>query len=81
MSVGIWNCTFYLVDDEGEYIRNKDGSVRLYDSNNKIDYSTWSEYLTEEDLIPLPSRRTQYDEVESPEDYQHHTSNINYRSS
>jgi len=79
MSVGIWSRNFYLMDEDGEYSRDKDGSICLYDLP-KMDYSIWTEHLSKEDLRSIPSEYAQYDNNDSPEDYQHHTSNINYKT-
>ena len=42
-TVGIWNCTFYVHDANGEPIKNKDGSVKIYEAPKKdfshVDYS------------------------------------------
>lgn len=47
-TVGVWDCTFYLMDAEGEPIRDGSGEVILYRSNG-LDYS-WAEHLDEDDL-------------------------------
>jgi len=48
-TVGVWDCTFCLLDEEGEPICDADtGEVVLYRADD-LDYS-WSEYLDEDDL-------------------------------
>ena len=49
-SIGVWNMTFYVVDDEADdYVRNVDGSVRIFDAPN-IDYSYMADGLDVDDL-------------------------------
>ncbi len=49
-SIGVWNMTFYVVDDEADdYVRNADGSVRIFDAPN-IDYSYMADGLDVDDL-------------------------------
>jgi len=51
-SVGIWDCTFYLVDEDGNPLFNEDGSVKEFYSN-KIDMSYWADGIDPDDLVPL----------------------------
>mgnify|MGYP001183973631 FL=1 len=49
-SIGVWSMTFYVVDDEADdYVRNADGSVRIFDAPN-IDYSYMADGLDVDDL-------------------------------
>jgi len=49
-SVAVWNMTFYLMDDEvDDYVRNKDGSVRIFHAPN-IDYSYMADGIDVDDL-------------------------------
>ena len=48
-SVGIQDCTFYLVDKDGEYRLNDDGSVKEFYSN-KIETGYWAESIDPDDL-------------------------------
>tara|TARA_Y100000356_G_scaffold113938_1_gene102247 strand:+ start:1108 stop:1311 length:204 start_codon:yes stop_codon:yes gene_type:complete len=49
-SIGVWNMTFYVVDDEADdYVRNADGSVRIFNAPN-IDYSYMADGLDVDDL-------------------------------
>jgi len=50
-SVAVWNMTFYLMDDEvDDYVRNKDGSVRIFHAPN-IDYSYMADGIDVDDLV------------------------------
>lgn len=50
-SVAVWDMSFCLVDDDADdYVRNEDGSVKLFDIP-QYDYSTISDYITPEQLI------------------------------
>ena len=49
-TVGIWNCTFYVHDADGEPIKNKDGSVKIYEAPKK-DFSHMADYVDYEDLV------------------------------
>ena len=49
-SVVVWNMTFYVVDDEADdYVRNKDGSVKIFHAPN-IDYSYMADGMDVDDL-------------------------------
>ena len=53
-TVGIWDITFYLVDEEGRMLTNEDGSVKEFYSN-KIDMSYWADGIDPDKLIELPN--------------------------
>ena len=45
-TVAIWDVTYYLKDEDGEDVLNKDGSIKLFrDTNGAVDYSTWCEWV------------------------------------
>lgn len=54
----VWDMSFCLVDDDADdYVRNEDGSVKLFDIH-QYDLSTWertlasiSDYITAEKLV------------------------------
>lgn len=49
-SIGVWDMTFYVVDDETEdYVRNPDGSVKIFRAPH-IDYSYMADGLDVNDL-------------------------------
>ena len=51
--INVWDVTFYKVDDDGNALRNEDGSVRLF-HNPDMDcshISEWLEWVEEEDLV------------------------------
>ena len=49
-SIGVWDMTFYVVDDEkDDYVRNTDGSVRIFRAPH-IDYSYMADGLDVDDL-------------------------------
>jgi hypothetical protein len=44
-SIGVWDMTFYVVDDEKEdYVRNTDGSIKIFYAAN-MDYSYMADGL------------------------------------
>lgn len=49
-SIGVWDMTFYVVDDEKEdYVRNEDGSIKIFHAPH-IDYSYMADGLDVNDL-------------------------------
>tara|TARA_Y100000592_G_scaffold48267_1_gene76509 strand:+ start:430 stop:633 length:204 start_codon:yes stop_codon:yes gene_type:complete len=49
-SIGVWNMTFYIHDDEADdYIRNKDGSVKIFHAPN-LDYSYMADGIDVDNL-------------------------------
>ena len=48
-NIAVWDCTFYLQDDEGNDILNEDGSVKIFDAP-KLDFSHIAEYVELDDL-------------------------------
>ncbi len=51
-AVGIWNCTFYLVDEDGNQLLNEDGTTKEFYSN-KIDMSYWADGIDPDDLVEI----------------------------
>ena len=51
-NVVVWDCTFYLKDEEGNEILNEDGSVKIFDAP-KLDWSHIAEYVELDDLIEV----------------------------
>ena len=45
----VWDCTFYLYDEEGNEILNDDRSIKIFRAPN-LDWSHISEYVELEDL-------------------------------
>ena len=50
-TVGIWDCTFYLVDEDGNYRLNDDGTVKEYYSNKMAQLP--ADGIDPDDLFPL----------------------------
>ena len=50
--VGVWDISYYLVDMEGRMLTNKDGSVKVFYSNN-VDCSYWADGIDPDDLIEM----------------------------
>ena len=48
-SIGVWDCSFYMYDEEGNEILNEDGSVKIFQAPN-LDWSHIAEYVELEDL-------------------------------
>ena len=53
-TVGIWDITFYLVDEEGRMLTHEDGTVKEFYSNT-IDCSYWADGIDPDDLIEIPN--------------------------
>ena len=47
--IQVWECTFNKVDDEGNPLLNKDGTVKLFEAPN-LDWSHIAEYVDHDDL-------------------------------
>ena len=47
--VAVWDCTFCLMDDDGNTKLNDDGEVQIYGAP-KMDWSYLTEYIEQEDL-------------------------------
>jgi len=52
LTVGVWDCTFYLTDDDGNDVLDKDGSVQIYNAPD-LDWSHIAEYVEVEDLVEI----------------------------
>tara|TARA_B100001250_G_scaffold351612_1_gene323874 strand:+ start:411 stop:602 length:192 start_codon:yes stop_codon:yes gene_type:complete len=48
--VCVWDCLFYKVDEDGNELKDDKGNVILFEAP-KLDYSSNSEFVTEDDLI------------------------------
>jgi hypothetical protein len=53
-TLGVYNLTFYKVDDDGEPLRNPDGSVKEF-YVDWYDCSHLAEGITDDDLIEVPT--------------------------
>jgi hypothetical protein len=49
VSIGVWDCTFYLADDDGNAVLNEDGTVKMFDAPD-LDYSHIAESVELSDL-------------------------------
>ena len=47
--IALWNCTFFLYDEEGNEVLNEDGSVKIFDAPD-LDWSHILEYVELDDL-------------------------------
>ena len=48
--INVWECLFYKVDEDGNELRDDNGNVILYEAP-KLDYSSNSEFVEDDDLI------------------------------
>jgi hypothetical protein len=48
-SIGVWECTFYKSDADGNELKNVDGSIKIFKAP-KLDMSHIAEYVDEDDL-------------------------------
>ncbi len=51
-TVGIWDVTYYLIDENDYPLLNDDGSVKEFYSN-KIETGYWTDGIDPDDLFPL----------------------------
>jgi len=49
VNIGVWDCTFYLTDDDGNEVLNEDGTIKMFDAPN-LDWSYIAEYVELDDL-------------------------------
>ena len=52
LSVRVWDCTFYLMDDDGNDGLDEDGNVQIYDAPD-LDWSHLADYVEIEDLVEV----------------------------
>ena len=52
LTVRVWDCTFYLMDDDGNEVLDKDGNVQIYDAP-ALDWSYLADYVEIEDLVEV----------------------------
>ena len=50
LTVRVWDCTFYLMDDDGNDGLDEDGNVQIYNAPD-LDWSHLAEYVAIEDLV------------------------------
>jgi hypothetical protein len=50
--IGVWECTFYKSDADGNELKNADGSIKLFDAP-KLDMSHFAEYVDDDDLVEV----------------------------
>jgi hypothetical protein len=48
-SIGVWDMTFYVVDENGNPVRNEQGEIAVFHAPN-IDYSYMADGLDVDDL-------------------------------
>jgi|TARA_R110000824_G_C14901879_1_gene645551 hypothetical protein len=56
LSVGVWDCTFYVRDDEGFEILNDDGTIKMFHAPD-LDWSHVAELVELDDLEEVYSGR------------------------
>ena len=50
--IGIWNCTVYKMDDDGNTLNNPDGTVKLFRADD-VDMGYWADGVEEDDLSEI----------------------------
>tara|TARA_R110002051_G_C8531773_1_gene469719 strand:+ start:256 stop:432 length:177 start_codon:yes stop_codon:yes gene_type:complete len=48
-NIGVWDCTFYLTDDDGNAVLSEDGTVKMFDAPD-FDWSYIAESVELKDL-------------------------------
>ena len=56
LSIGVWDLTFYLMDDDGEEVLNNDGTVKMFDAP-ELDLSWIVDSVEFDDLEELESNQ------------------------
>jgi hypothetical protein len=56
LNVGVWDCTFYVRDDDGNEILNDDGTIKMFDAPN-LDWSLVAELVEFDDLKEVSNGR------------------------
>jgi hypothetical protein len=54
-SIGIFECTFYKMDEDGNTLNNPDGTVKLFTADD-VDMSYWSDDIDEDDLTEIKEK-------------------------
>ena len=49
VNIGVWDCTFYLTDDDGNEVKNEDGTIKMFDAPD-LDWSYIAESVELSDL-------------------------------
>ena len=57
--VGCWSMEFYLINDDGDALRNDDGSIILFDAPN-IDFSSSTEGIEPDDLVEIKQKEEDF---------------------
>lgn len=57
--VGLWSMEFYLINDDGDALRNDDGSIKLFDAPN-IDFSSSTEGIEPDDLVEIKQKEEDF---------------------
>jgi len=50
--IGIWDCTFYKMDEDGNQLKNPDGTVKLFRADD-VDMGYWADGIEEDDLSEI----------------------------
>tara|TARA_R100000908_G_scaffold29976_1_gene13564 strand:+ start:908 stop:1087 length:180 start_codon:yes stop_codon:yes gene_type:complete len=48
-TIYVWDCTFYLMDEDGNEVLNDDGTIKIFEAPNN-DWSYTAESIEVEDL-------------------------------
>ena len=50
--IGIWDCTFYKMDEDGNQLKNPDGTFKPFRAD-KVDMGHWADWIEEDDLTEI----------------------------
>lgn len=53
-NLNVWDIQFAFQDQDGNYLENDDGSIKLYSDGGNLDCSYIAESVTEDELFELP---------------------------
>jgi len=54
-SIGVWDLQFFKVDEDGNELLNKDGSIKLFRDNGELDVGYLTDGLEDDDLEEIES--------------------------
>jgi hypothetical protein len=55
-TIGVWDCTFYLTDNDGNEVLDENGFVQIYDAPD-LDYSYIAEHPEIDDLVKVKEEK------------------------
>ena len=60
-NIAVWDIQFALEDEDGNYLKNDDGSIKLFSDGGNLDCSHIAASMTEEELTEIPTEQNKPD--------------------